>query len=382
MEALYFLKFWRPTTHNNSSNKDHQPRPSSGGNSDTTEIATSVVDTTTDDDYEFDEEEDSFFELELTVPDLDNNNKCKTKHNTLSIDSTDSNRFDSKDQSLRSLPNIAGNSEHKFPPPTVSLSPTTTDNHLLPSKRKILPIEPISKQPQSPISLLKSAPRFRVLMFKKSRSMAAHETEFLDTATNSNKKQESKLFTVKFKLKEVASVPIFTRDNSLRKQISDDSLSDQESSKRFSKEVIQKYLKLIKPLYIKVSKKQTEKPRFSGESLSVASPSSSPATVLCSSPKKEKQGTIPAGIRVVCKHLGKSKSESASTVAPPSTVSRRDDSLLLQHDGIQSAILHCKKSFNSSSRDSSLLSRFASDPLHERLVASPRISYEEKGIRI
>ncbi|XP_050220779.1 membrane-associated kinase regulator 5 [Mercurialis annua] len=357
--ALYFLKLWRPTT--THINKDHLPRHSSGGNSDTTtEIATTVGDTTTtDDDCEFDEEDDSFFELELTaVPDLDNNN------NKDSI---------------------------KFPPPTVSLSPSCNNNsyngHIknfhLPSKRKILPVELNSNkqpQPQSPISLLKSsAPRFRVLMFKKSKSMAAHEAEFLDSSPKtSRKKQESKLFTVKFKLKEAANVPVFTRDCSLRKQISDDSLSE-DSSKRFSKEVIQKYLKLIKPLYVKVSKKPAEKPRFSTELSSVASPASSPATVTSFSPKNEKQRSFPAGISAVCKNLGKSKSSSASaTVAPPSTVSRRDDSLLLHNDGIQSAILHCKKSFNSSStKDCSLLSRFASDSL-----ISPRVSHEDNGIRI
>ncbi|KAF2312213.1 hypothetical protein GH714_028557 [Hevea brasiliensis] len=368
MEVLYFLKFWRPiTTHN----KDHRP---SNGNSDTTEIATTVVDT--DDEFNEDQE-DSFFELELTVPDFDNN-KCKNK-NSIPLDN-DSNTFDSKQETLHNSANKAGNIEHKFPPPTVSLSPTD-----LLSKRKILPIEPISK-PQSPISPLKSAPRFRVLMFKKSKSVAEHEAGktgeaelkgvFVDTPKN--QKQENKLVAVKFKVNEAANVPMFTRENSSRKQISDDSFSV-DSSKRFSKEVIQKYLKLIKP-YIKVSKRQSDKPKFSGE-LQVPSPSSSPATLPSGSPKKEKQGSIPAGIRVVCKHLGKSKSASAATTVLPSTVTRRDDSLLLQHDGIQSAILHCKKSFNSSSsRDSSLLSQFAGDPLHDNSMASQRMSHEEKGI--
>ncbi|OAY30315.1 probable membrane-associated kinase regulator 2 [Manihot esculenta] len=363
MEALYFFKFWRP-------NKNYLP---SNGNSDTTEMATTGVDT----DDELNEEEDSFFELEFTVPDFDNN-KCENK-NGIPLDS-DSNTFDSKQKTLHNSANKAGNIEHKFPPPTVSLSPTD-----LLSKRKILPVEPISK-PQSPISPLKSAPSFRVLMFKKSKSMAEHEAGktgeaelkgvFVDTPKN--KKQESKLFTVKFKLKEAANVPMFTRENSLRKQISDDSFPN-DSSRRFSKEVIQKYLKLIKPLYIKVSKRQSNKPKFSGE-LSAPSPSSSPATLPSGSPK-EKQGSIPAGIRVVCKHLGKSKSASAATTVLPSTVTRRDDSLLLQHDGIQSAILHCKRSFNSySSRDSSFLSQYEGDTLNDKSMDSPRISHEEKGV--
>nr|XP_008376663.2 probable membrane-associated kinase regulator 5 isoform X2 [Malus domestica] len=108
------------------------------------------------------------------------------------------------------------------------------------------------------------------------------------------------------------------------------------------------------------------------------------------SPKKDKQGNFPAGFRVVCKNLGKSKSATVMA-APP--VQRRDDSLLLHNDGIQSAILHCKRSFSSRdslsslsrstsdsssmksySTDSFLLSRIASDS-HEK---SARMSIEEE----
>ncbi|KAK8576562.1 hypothetical protein V6N13_032483 [Hibiscus sabdariffa] len=74
---------------------------------------------------------------------------------------------------------------------------------------------------------------------------------------------------------------------------------------------------------------------------------------------KEKQ----IGGKGVCKQLGKCRSTSAASSSP---ISRRDDSLLLQHDGIQSAILHCKKSLNSS-RESSRLSRCTSDSSQEKL---------------
>ncbi|CAK7324831.1 unnamed protein product [Dovyalis caffra] len=363
MEALYFLKFWRPAT-----NTHKESRPSSGSSDDTTEIPFT--------DHEFEEGEDSFFELELTVPDFDTNKS--SSNNTTNIKNNhpldkDSNVFDSKQAHLDNLADREShNPQHTFQHPTLS-----TD-HLL-SKRKILPIEPPSSKPQSPISLLKSAPRFKILMFKKSKSMASQKTEKTGETEHfngDNKKHEnSKHFTVKFKLEEVTNVSFFTKQNSLRKQIASGS-DDNDTSKRFSKEMIQKYLKLIKPLYIKISKKQSDKMKFSGD-LSVGSPTSSPATV----PAKEKQGNLPAGIRVGSRHLGKSKSASATAGVSPPTVSRRDDSLLLQHDGIQSAILHCKKSFNSS-RDSSLMSRFASDPLHEKSMASPRISSsEENGMK-
>jgi len=60
--------------------------------------------------------------------------------------------------------------------------------------------------------------------------------------------------------------------------------------------------------------------------------------------KGQKQGNVPlpAGLR---KHLGKGR-------APPppfESSKRRDDSLLQQHDWIQGAILHCKRSFNAAS---------------------------------
>ncbi|KAJ6760184.1 MEMBRANE-ASSOCIATED KINASE REGULATOR 2-RELATED [Salix purpurea] len=359
MEALYFLKFWRPTT----AAADKENRPSSGSCDDTTEIPFT--------DCEFEEGEDSFFELELTVPDFDTS-KCG-RDSTTNIKNShplgkESNFFDSKQASLHNLAHKEShNPQHTFQQPSLS-----TD-HLV-SKRKILPVEHVSStKPQSPISLLKSAPRFRVLMFKKPKSMASQKTEKTGEAeqfnANSKRHESNKLFTVKFKLEEVANASFFTKQNSLRKQIAKDSY-DNDTSKRFSKEMIQKYLKLIKPLYIRVSKKQNDKMKFSGE-LSAGSPSSSPASV----PAKEKQGNFSAGIRVVSRHLGKSKSASATTGISPPIGSRRDDSLLLQNDGIQSAILHCKKSFNSS-RDSSSMS---SETLLEKSMASPRISSSEEN---
>ncbi|KAM1747871.1 hypothetical protein ACFX12_008933 [Malus domestica] len=74
------------------------------------------------------------------------------------------------------------------------------------------------------------------------------------------------------------------------------------------------------------------------------------------------RGNILAGLRVVCKHLGKSWSFSSTVAAAPSGVvitQMRDDSLLQQQDGIQSAILHCKRSFNAS----------RAEPLSSKLLA-------------
>ncbi|KAK3220044.1 hypothetical protein Dsin_014014 [Dipteronia sinensis] len=396
MEALSFLKFWSPTT--NISHKENiicnnnNGNNCGGGGGGGSEIPSLVVesDCCCDDDEDGD---DSFFELELTVSDFDKKKNTSTSTTTNNI-------------------NINNNSSDVL------------------SKRKILPIEPTtSKPPQSPIALLKSAPKLRVSIFKKSKSspsssMAATTEK---TEKTNSQKNEKKLFTVKFKFEQEGSttntnnnnLSMFNRVCSLRKTqppqqqqqhshgLRDDNESVQSydsSSKRFSKDVIQKYLKLIRPLYVKVSKKNDTNnkmmiSRLSGE-FSEASPAASPATAIpMQSPKQS--NNITAGFRVVSRHLGKSKS-SSSTSAAVMSPARRDDSLLLQHDGIQSAILHCKKSFNSSrdssslsrststssqetfsnlsSKDSSLLSRFSSDSLSEESISAIKSNESGNGL--
>ena len=258
-------------------------------------------------------------------------------------------------------------------------------------KGRLVPIEPNSsldlKPPQFHVSLLKSATKFRVflLRLKKSKLNSTEKTESVSVPTATPKKQQTtleennnnnknKFFTVKFKVEEVPIISLFSRDNSKsqKQQSSEDSVSDE---KKFSKDVMQKYLKKVKPLYVRISRRYGEKLRFSGQlSLGSLKPATLPSTAAQKSVsgkvtmvekgpmeveagenqvngKNLKQVNIPAGLKVVCKHLGKSRSaSSAVAAAPPApTLSkRRDDSLLQQHDGIQSAILHCKRSFNGS----------------------------------
>lgn len=325
MEALSFFKFWKPISSNQKENLSYN------GSRDANEVPSLVVCS----EGEPEEGDDSFFELELTVSDFDNNHRKQC------------NRFDSNEgqQPFHFSTKNAGHGELMMSQQQqTAISSMSSSSDVL-SKRKILPIEPSSK-PQSPIALLKSAPKLKVSIFKKSKSMATAKAEKTETA-----KRGSKLLTVKFKVEEISNLSVFSRASSLRKTQTRDSADESSSSlsssydhssKRFSKDVIQKYLKLIKPFYVKVSKKN-EKMRFSRE-LSEASPVSSPATLRPQSPKKEKQGNVPSAFRGVSRHLGKSKSASATAALSPA---RRDDSLLLQHDGIQSAILHCKNSFNS-----------------------------------
>ncbi|PWA79351.1 hypothetical protein CTI12_AA208920 [Artemisia annua] len=138
--------------------------------------------------------------------------------------------------------------------------------------------------------------------------------------------------------------------------------NDQVSSKRFSKDVVNKYLNKMKP-----ARKSNEKSRFSEKSIT---PSSSPASSVFSPRKEEKKGSS-GSVFKVRKHLGKSRSASAILQTP---VTKSDDSALEQQDSIKGAILHCKKSYHSPSlQDVKVLSRSGSAPLdHES-----RVSVEE-----
>ncbi|KAI5400333.1 hypothetical protein KIW84_065280 [Lathyrus oleraceus] len=327
MDALNFLKFWRNNTSTTTTTTSNITVPHL------------VVETDTESD-----EDDSFFDLELTINDFNNIENNKTNN----------------DPPLKTTNITTYETEVKVPhKTTVPLSPNEPI-----SKRKVLPIEPTTK-PQSPISLLKSAPSFRIFTFRKQRRIPSEKTEYEQTQTQTQtRKKETKVFAVKVNMDDFHCTPSLSRDNSTRSFASKARNQGTEEAKteRVSKEILQKYLKLIKPLYVKVSKRYSEKVKFSGERMTVVgSPSLSPAV--------QKQGNFPAGMKVVSKHFGKSRS-SGTVVGVCSPAKRSDDTLLQQHDGIQSAILHCKKSFNS--RDCSM------GVSEDKSMCSTRSSFEDE----
>ncbi|KAG4187351.1 putative membrane-associated kinase regulator 5 -like protein [Gossypium arboreum] len=272
MEALKFLRFWKPSC---VAMKENQTQRCCGS----IEIPH----------HELDEEDDSFIDLELPLHHF-NHLHLRTLHKTPDFQHDSAKNDD-------------------FP-----LLPMQNDHF---SKRKILPIDPTSK-PQSPLHLLNSAPKFGAFTLNKSKSMA-----------NTSK-------TCTPQRKELIGISMETPRH------------EERSS---SKDLIQKYLNIIK--YVKISKKSipSDKAKVSLSPSGELSKVASPATVY---PMKGVQGSVSTG---VCKQLVKSR--SASYAASP--INRKDDSLLLRHDAIESAILHCKKSFNSSSAESSWLSRCTSD---------------------
>lgn len=391
MEAFSLLKYWRG---------------GGGGRGSSANVRTPVVPTTItasvprpseEEEEEEGEEEDndndeddegSFFDLEFAVPD---ENDDGDEEDDGSIGTDEERDFDFAVSS-------GGGSDRTDP--NLALSPSDD----LFFKGKLVQLEPSSiaysssepnSKAQFPVSFLKSATKFRVFLlgFKKPKPPA----EASGLAGSAAQKQQSRFFTVKFKVEEVPIVSLFTRDNSSRSSnaksqkpqqpqpqqpssAEENGGSDAAASadaKRFAKIVMQKYLKMIKPLYVKVSRRYGEKLRFSGQlSLGLGKASTTVAEETAAAEpgdggdaqaeeapapaapppngKSQKQGNLPAGLRVVCKHLGKSRSASAAAAAavaaPPTSSQRRDDSLLQQQDGIQSAIAHCKSSFNNASK--------------------------------
>ncbi|XVF52997.1 hypothetical protein PTKIN_Ptkin05aG0062900 [Pterospermum kingtungense] len=430
MEAFSLLKYWRGggTTGGGGGNACVNARSAATAGGTTTIVAThQVVDTDDDDD-----DDGPFFDLEFAVPDEDEteeNEEADEERDNVEDEGSEDQNDDGDDVDVKSDDGCSdGEREFNFTlssgssndrsDPNLTLSPSDD----LFFKGRLVPIEPNtssdSKPPQFPVSLLKSATKFRVflLRFKKSKLNSTEKTEsaspngsvpvpaatpkkqetIQEENSNNNNNNKNKFFTVKFKVEEVPIMSLFSRDNSKsqKQQSSEYSVSDE---KKFSKDVMQKYLKKVKPLYVRVSRRYGEKLRFSGQlSLGSLKPATPPSTAAQKpvpgkvstaekgqvevevgesqvNGKNPKQVNIPAGLRVVCKHLGKSRSASSAVAAappPPALSKRRDDSLLQQQDGIQSAILHCKRSFNGSrdSSESTALPGSASDPSHEKSI--------------
>ncbi|CAI9767691.1 unnamed protein product [Fraxinus pennsylvanica] len=257
---------------------------------------------------------------------------------------------------------------------------TKKEFHFVESPRDVfmtgnnLSMESDSKLLSSPISLLKSGPMFKVFMLgfrKAGKSESGDELPAISSTrfSRSSKNEQSKRFSVKCK-SEAAVSPCLTRDNSLRSKLIKES-SDETSTVAKPKQSVPKYLKLIKPLYVKVSKRQNEKSKFSNS----VTPISSPTTATVNLSQSSRVGSF----KIVTKHLGKSRSASAAVGMSPSPINRRDGSLLQQHeDGIQGAILHCKKSYDSSSKELSQLWRSAIGPPNQKAIYPGRNSWEEQ----
>ncbi|KAF4404438.1 probable membrane-associated kinase regulator 2 [Cannabis sativa] len=454
MEAFSLLKYWRGAGGGGNGGDVVQNRPISTVATIVTAVGKNTAEIDGDDDDDDDDigggggdDDGPFFDLEFAVNEEDEAEEEEEEINTQNREEEEEaiNDDDDDDEEEREFKfTLSSGSSNDRTDTNLALSPSDD----LFFKGKLVPIEsssssssseeeakandnnnnlmkPTQQQAQFPVSLLKSATKFRVFMLglKKSKSNAlannngVEKTEQITKETSQKEKetpektqqqqqqksQKNQFFTVKLKVEEVPIVSLFSSrsvSNKSQKQSNENETpSVSTDEKRFAKEVVQKYLKMVKPLYVRVSKRYGERLKLSGQvslNSSVAKPVSPPNTTETVEKKStqtveppppppppesaasseipannvNKSLNFPAGLRVVCKHLGKSRSASSTAAVAPSgtaaqaaAAKRRDDSLLQQQDGIQSAILHCKRSFNAArDSESNLLSRCASDP--------------------
>uniref|UniRef100_A0ACD5VN00 Uncharacterized protein n=1 Tax=Avena sativa TaxID=4498 RepID=A0ACD5VN00_AVESA len=261
-------------------------------------------------------------------------------------------------------------------------------------------------------SFLRPATKFRVLLLKlrKPKVPAPAEGNGGGVSPAAAAAKTSR-FLIKFRVEDAPFVSLFTRDNSSRTSDAgagagasrpaalqapqpSEAVAITAEERRFAKEVMLKYLNKIKPLYVKVSRRYGERLRFAGgasegeetdaepepEPSPSATPSPAPSQPRAPAPQpvvvacgvRAPRASVPAGLKQACKRLGKSRSASSAVAAAPSPSQtpptpttqpqRRDDSLLQVQDGIQSAIAHCKRSFNASKGSESPLLRSMTDP--------------------
>ncbi|KAI3889395.1 hypothetical protein MKX03_027037 [Papaver bracteatum] len=410
MEAFSLLKYWRVGT--NGVNKTTEKQQHQQQQPITTTIATTVSEMNVEDEGEEcvvdgdADDEGPFFDLEFAVPDDDEEED--DNHGGDDDDDGDSVTTDEEDEdgfdftvSPGSLSSGGNQIDSSSSPNNLAFSPCDDIFFKGDGGKSVSPlfqssssststasssssVENSNSNPkvQFPVSLIKTATKLRVFMSGfKSNNGSNHKPrseeqkpEQKQSTIRSELKQSKKFVTVKFRVDELLPmISLFTRDSSSSSAANSNNkitassqeeieVEDDEEKKLISKDVVQKYLKMIKPLYVRVSKRYNNNggafsPSRSMDNSSPTTSSPLPVKVEDEIPWKRKQGVsnLPNGLRIVRKHLGKSR--SASSVNPVTTTSsssggiqakRRDDSLLQQQDGIQSAIQHCKRSFNAS----------------------------------
>ncbi|KAJ3694573.1 hypothetical protein LUZ60_010053 [Juncus effusus] len=358
METFSLLKYWR-----GGGAAAASPAGAIPGR--TTTISSSVLSPTVSSSLSDSEEEGSFFDLEFAVQDESE------------LSATEIHLSSASDLDLLQSDPVSPSTEMFFKGNSIVISsdPDT---------------KPIS---QFPVSLLKSATKMRVFLL----GLAKSRPGLSDSSPVSTIASPKPKFLI---------VSMFSRDAGGKQQTksSKEEATVTAEEKKFAKEVVLKYLNKFRPLYVRVSKRYGDKLRFStGEGdetdaeteATVVEPPVAPPAPSAPSPAKKSdvsdsdanhpvvvacgvrapRASMPAGIKQVYKRLGKSRSASAAAppakAAEPVALQRRDDSLLQQEDGIQSAIAHCKRSFNSPSSSSSgsdsPLQRSMSDPGDGRL---------------
>ncbi|XP_076894757.1 uncharacterized protein LOC143547147 [Bidens hawaiensis] len=326
MEAFSLLRYWR-TNGVDTTKNDFVSTPTA------TTIVTGVSSQTSE--TEDDDDDGPFFDLEFSLP----GDEIGVQELVKNCEENEDEEEEDSDGSLESEEDDDDESELKLTPLFQSgSSGDSTGDVVVSVSDDLFGFEEAEemKMKSNPPPQSSRATKLRVMMLKLKKSKLKTNSESTDKSKKAN------------------------------------SSKPQNEEKKFTKKAMQEYLRKVKPLY---SKRYGDKLKFTGQLslplIQIQIPNSVQKQSLVAKPTRVnqsisnlseppllqttlvglKQGNLPAGLRVVCNHLRKSR--SAITAAPLGAISsnRRDDSLLQQQDGIQSAILHCKRSFKAS-RDS------------------------------
>ncbi|KAG6383982.1 hypothetical protein SASPL_156225 [Salvia splendens] len=221
----------------------------------------------------------------------------------------------------------------------------------------------VNSRPLCKVTLVRSTPKFRVFMLGFGKSVKCERSESNGETKRSPLIHSPRSPKVTCRDEKTLGTCRVARANSLRSQLLKETSDYENSPEKSSRGLIPKYLKLIRPLYLMVWRRQHEKKKPTESS----TPFASPANI---SPKRISDGSRIGSFKIAARRLGKSRSASTAVGMSPQPARRRDDSLLERLDGIQNAVLYCKRSYSSSSSK-----EFSN--IYQSSVDHSKSSYEE-----
>lgn len=221
------------------------------------------------------------------------------------------------------------------------------------------------------LRLLKTAPKLKIYLFG-FRKLAKHGMELLSpsaeytgagTGMDSPVPNQNRFLTVKFKMEEVPQVSLFTRDNFMNAKRDDNNrwfqkkpesfddgdgqiYQNKHTNKKQAKEIVGKYVKKIKPLYVQISQRGNEKIR--SRDVEEAGFKYGVKNERCQvSGTREKQTSFSyfsGMLKMVYKHLGKGKQPPSVMQQQLPNYCRSESTSMEVQSIIQEAIAHCKQS--------------------------------------
>lgn len=213
-------------------------------------------------------------------------------------------------------------------------------------------------------TLLKSATRLKVTLFglKKSANVGMDlQASCAEDASNMDfpVHKQNKFLAVKFKVVDVPLFFRFTRDNSTGSKRDESSNGFQnksdysdgdighcksnEKEKKKVKEIVQKYVKMIKPLYVKISQRYTDKNKHADLEKSGVASIARNSGFSGSERSHQNQLSFSGNLKTVYKSFCKERNTSSNVDLALHTNYNESTMLELQ-SAIQGAIAHCKQS--------------------------------------